>query len=288
MEIEPDQIFRYSYVFPSVVDGRTYPLARVAYERWDKGFVRHRTGRFGNQGLFLTAGGRGFFSAGGKRTEISSGSVFMFTSGLPHSIGSLENHEMDVYAIVLQGAPGKRLAQKWIGETWGVFRPGNAVHLLELAKLVFEEARSRRPFFEQTVLHLTLALFTALRSGIVDSKESGSPMSAGMASFMRVKSLIDSRFMAYRSIQQVAADGRVSQPHLTRMFRQHLNITPYQYLLNLKMNQAQNLLQNSEMSIKEIAFCLNFEDPYVFSACFKRQCGISPKHFRKQAVGVLS
>lgn len=67
-----------------------------------------------------------------------------------------------------------------------------------------------------------------------------------------------------------------------RIFKKAFGITPYQYLLNQKIELAKLLLLNSNKSIKEISMDLNFYDEHYFSNLFKTKTGISPLKYRKQ------
>lgn len=70
----------------------------------------------------------------------------------------------------------------------------------------------------------------------------------------------------------------------TRLFSQIKSITgmtPNDYILHLKMNKAIALLEESHLTIAEIAYQLGFSIPAYFSKCFKKQFGITPAEYRK-------
>lgn len=66
-----------------------------------------------------------------------------------------------------------------------------------------------------------------------------------------------------------------------RIFKKAFGITPYQYLMNQKLELAKLILLNTNKSIKEISLDLNFYDEHYFSNFFKEKIGISPLNFRK-------
>lgn len=73
-----------------------------------------------------------------------------------------------------------------------------------------------------------------------------------------------------------------SKSHLIRQFKAEYGTTPYQYLLEKKMNTAKALLLNTSMSISEISEYLGFFNPHYFSNFFKARTGVSPKAYRKR------
>ncbi len=66
-----------------------------------------------------------------------------------------------------------------------------------------------------------------------------------------------------------------------RRFRNAYGITPYEYLNQRRILTAKQLLQNSTLSIEEIATKTGFSDHNYFSKYFKKKVGLSPSKFRK-------
>lgn len=70
-----------------------------------------------------------------------------------------------------------------------------------------------------------------------------------------------------------------------KIFKKYTGFSPYQYFLHLKINKAQEILQNKGKSIKEISHMLSFDDQYYFSRIFKKKTGLSPVEWRKNLIG---
>ena len=58
------------------------------------------------------------------------------------------------------------------------------------------------------------------------------------------------------------------------------NKTPLEYLTELRMERARQLIISSSMRIKDIAEWCGYTDSYYFSRCFKKYYGVSPEMFR--------
>lgn len=78
------------------------------------------------------------------------------------------------------------------------------------------------------------------------------------------------------NINQVAEHTGISERYLRKLFSQYLGLSPLDYLNQLRVNKAVELLRNTEMLIKEICFQCGFQSPQYFSRVFKQQIGISP------------
>lgn len=65
-------------------------------------------------------------------------------------------------------------------------------------------------------------------------------------------------------------------------FKYQTGFAPLQYFLHLKIEKAKDLLQNTDLKAKEIAFQLGFQSENYFGRIFKIKTGSSPHQFRKK------
>ncbi len=75
----------------------------------------------------------------------------------------------------------------------------------------------------------------------------------------------------------------ISQPYLYKIFMQKFKKSPKQYIQDFKVKNAKKLLQNTKMSITQIAGSLGFTDVLTFSKFFALKIGISPQNYRKNS-----
>lgn len=83
------------------------------------------------------------------------------------------------------------------------------------------------------------------------------------------------------TISDVASQTGVGERYLRKLFSQYLNLSPLDYLNQIRINKAIELLRNTEMSVKEVCFACGFQSPQYFSRIFKQQMGISPREVTK-------
>ena len=79
----------------------------------------------------------------------------------------------------------------------------------------------------------------------------------------------------------IATYTNVGERYLRKLFSQYLNLSPVDYLNQIRINKAIELLRNTEMSIKEVCFACGFQSPQYFSRLFKQQMGITPREVTK-------
>lgn len=81
-------------------------------------------------------------------------------------------------------------------------------------------------------------------------------------------------------LADLAALLGMSQFHFSHLFKQTIGITPYQYLLQQRIERAKQLLKQTDQSITEIAFQCGFNSHSHLSKQFRQLVGISPRNYR--------
>jgi AraC-like DNA-binding protein len=85
------------------------------------------------------------------------------------------------------------------------------------------------------------------------------------------------------SLDEIAQRVNISVSHLNRLFKAGEGLPPLQFLREMRLNQAANLLKNSFLSIKEIRFRTGLSDKSSFIKDFKKKYGMTPSVYRKQS-----
>jgi AraC family transcriptional regulator len=83
------------------------------------------------------------------------------------------------------------------------------------------------------------------------------------------------------TLDDLARVACLSPNHLLRAFRQVFHQSPRQYLISLRLNEAQRLLRQTDLSVTEISLAVGFESLGSFSWTFQRRFGVSPLAFRR-------
>jgi len=79
----------------------------------------------------------------------------------------------------------------------------------------------------------------------------------------------------------MAAHAGLSESQFSHLFKQQTGHSPLAYFIHLKMQHACSLLAMTDLSIKEIAQEVGYEDVYYFSRLFKKTVGSAPRTFRR-------
>jgi len=92
--------------------------------------------------------------------------------------------------------------------------------------------------------------------------------------------LMDAHYQTERKASFYADKLGISQKRLNQILVEKMHKTLTQLLHNRVILEAKRRLINSDHTIKEIAYQLNFEDPGYFSRFFKKQTGLTPEKFK--------
>ncbi len=87
------------------------------------------------------------------------------------------------------------------------------------------------------------------------------------------------------TINEIVEISGISTTKLFKMFKQMENVSPAQYLINLRMNHAKDLLLSTHNMVNDIAKIVGYETANYFSSAFTHHVGISPLAYRKKYFG---
>lgn len=98
----------------------------------------------------------------------------------------------------------------------------------------------------------------------------------------RVIEYVDEHFVDEITAESMAELAGLSVPHFNRRFRKLLRISPMEYVLSLRIQEAQRLLSTTRKSIAEVAAAIGFYDQSHFTKRFRKVTGITPLNYRRQ------
>ena len=150
----------------------------------------------------------------------------------------------------------------------------NLKYILEesKSKLMFGEMLIQNRIIETVMLLLRLCGFNEEDK---ESKTNGEDVRLSMA-----KQYIKDNIELNPKLPDVASYCYLSTKQLTRLFKACENTTPALYIQNQKFRRIENLLCESDLSLKEISEKMNFSSEYHFNSFFKKIAGTPPGEYR--------
>ncbi len=102
------------------------------------------------------------------------------------------------------------------------------------------------------------------------------------ASVADVKEYLDSHYSEKITLDQLSTGFFINKYYLTKVFKEQYGQSITNYLLNVRITKAKQLLRFSEKSIEEIGFEVGLGAPHYFSQTFKSVEGVPPSIYQKQ------
>lgn len=153
--------------------------------------------------------------------------------------------------------------------------------VLELAESIDAELPAGNPhgkLFAETFAR-TLAAHIVTRYRGAPSKATTAP-TMNQTRLRGLDRFIDANIAMPISLADLASQVGLSEYYFCRCFKRATGMSPYQYVLNKRMERACACLRRDDMSIQEIAFASGFGDPVQFAKQFRRTHGLTPTAYR--------
>ena len=87
------------------------------------------------------------------------------------------------------------------------------------------------------------------------------------------------------TVEDLADQACLTKSYLIRLFRQHMGITPLQYVIRKKIHHAQTLLLGTEMTVSQVSGAVGFSDVSYFIRLFRKNLGFTPQEYRSKLIG---
>jgi AraC family transcriptional regulator len=129
-----------------------------------------------------------------------------------------------------------------------------------------------------TALAARLVQNYAVSKPLFESKAHGLPQSQ----LKRVIDYIKANLTKDLSILDLAILTGMSESHFSRSFRQSVGISPYQYLMQQRVERAKQLLEQQSIAISSIALDCGFANQTHLTKVFRQMTGMTPKAYQKR------
>ena len=214
------------------------------------------------------------YQHGNQKYELSAGDIMLIPPNTPYSFFSNTGYKKQV--IEIQGICIVSVLAALGMNSPIAFHPGEIQTLSEEIDKI-ETYLSAKSLQDLPILAgRSYALLHHL-SQLLESREKPEDNLVSQA-----VNLLESSADGIMSISEVAKKLSLNERALQRMICKSYGASPKKLQNQSRLGKAQQLLQYTELSIKEIAFHLGYCNPNYFSSEFRRLTGLSPKEYRNR------
>jgi AraC-like DNA-binding protein len=248
---------------------------------------RWRNGRtFHEYAIIYISEGSGEFesrSIGGR--AFGAGTALLLFPEVWHRYRPIKEIGWREYWVTFHGDHAERLQRNgFITPEFPVIDTGPDDKIIHSFNAILDHLRVQRIGFQHVIAAHTLEIIASVLSAGQDRRTD----SHAYDLVHRLKAAIEEQTSSLPVIEDLAEALEVSTGHLRRVFKEHTGLSPYQYHLQLKLGRAKMMLRESELSIKEVATALGFQNVYHFSKLFKAKTDVSPNQWRQGKTTIRS
>ncbi len=244
----------------------------------DRGSLR-KSGRVDYHILYVERG-ICYLEIHGEKIQADAGSVVLFRPGEPQCYNFLAADHSISHYIHFTGVGCKELLTRLGIVDIQVFPMGTSGTYEEISAKMVREYTMKRQYWESYAVGYLYELLSligrkyALRHEHI-SHESEARISAACRR-------IYENLASPPSIAELAKECCLSDSRFAHLFREVVGKAPNEFIISLRMDRACEMLENSGLSVREIARSVGFADQNYFSRLFKERVGCPPREFRKK------
>ncbi|WP_105118795.1 AraC family transcriptional regulator [Streptococcus suis] len=249
-------------------------------EQCDKNYSFGPTIR-NNYVLHFITNGKGKIIINGETTELAAGDIFV----LPKNQSIFYQADgLDPWTYTWVGFSGSRaetiLSQTRLLENYYLHSHLESDILKKMIDINQTEVQSL-PMITELILigHLNQLLAALVQEFPNESLKESSTLAKNYVH--HAIKIIHTQYNNPIKVSEIAQQLALSRSYLYKIFKQETGYSIKDYIVQVKMNHACQLLANPELSITEIANSVGYFDPLAFSNAFKNQYHMSPSDYRK-------
>lgn len=241
---------------------------------WGAGMIDHYK-------LFFVIKGQGYFEINNTVYTIKAGSGFVIPPNVVVSYRPTETNGWNYFWIAFNGINAENyLTRANISKNQPLFTtlyPEN--FLASFAKLFESENNSKATDL------ISLSAFYNLLSILIDECQTSTKIPSNLKPkdlyLNQAIEFIHTNYSRTIQIEDIAHHVNIDRKYLYQIFKEKINLSPKQYLIDFRIKRAKELIKTSDLSVQQISNSVGYIDPFLFSKIFKKKTGYSPTEYKK-------
>ena len=271
------------YMFPSTEGVEDLPFYIYSIGLHELQPRIDRPAGFAYDQFFYNSNGSGKLEMNGKTYELPEGAAFFIPAGKPHCYYP-DGEIWDLRWMVPCGSGLFPFYQKFHLEDGGVFmlhEESGLDRILNQMRMFLTTHPKHGSILAAGEVYPFLMEFVYQTSLYKISESEGIPYEQQILS---LKEYIGNHFMYPVSLEDLCKVVPATHQHICRIFKEALGMRPMEYVNQVRIAQAKNLLLYSDFPIKEVGRKCGFPNANYFNKVFKRQEHITPLEYRNSVL----
>lgn len=241
-------------------------------------------GRLDFQIIYVCAGAAHFhFDHAENDTVVTAGNMVVYRPKEFQKYEYYADDKTEVYWVHFTGGNVKNILRSYgISDDMRVFYAGTSLEYERIFKRMITELQRCQADYEEmlTMLlrHLLILIHRQLtKQHVLKNEYLDSEMDLAAQYF-------NDNYNTDIRVEDYAASRGMSVSWFIRNFKAYTGSTPLQYLVSIRIANAQVLLETTTYTVTEIGRIVGYDNPLYFSRIFHKQNGVSPSEYRKRVI----
>lgn len=230
--------------------------------------------------IIYIAAGKGHFILDGKEVIVPAGSMVLFQPKQVQDYFYFGKDKTQVWFVHFTGREVRNILRHYEIPTDGyILHTGISREYEDLFRRMRDELVRCSWGYEEMLTYLFRELLMTMHRRMTEN----APRVSGFIQdeIDRARAFFDEHYNEEISIEQYAVSRNMSTSWFNRSFRSAVGTSPMQYILDVRIRNAQTLLETTDYSVTSIASLVGYENPIYFSRLFRKAKGLSPSKYRK-------
>ena len=231
--------------------------------------------------LLFVASGKTHFYIGGKDQIVTAGHMVLFQPKEEQHYEYFGEDKPEVYWVHFTGSSVKEILRSYdIPLDEHIFFAGTPAAYTQLFKNMIEEFQTCKVGYRQMLEMNLRQLFLMIQRTRLEKPPLVTTAVQQEMDFAR--QYFHEHYNEPINIEEYAQSRHTSISLFMRNFKKVYGVSPKQYILNIRMNNAQNLLESTDYTVAEIAAIVGYDNALYFSRIYHKQKGQAPSDYRKK------
>ena len=246
--------------------------------RWEQGRMLQEY-----QLVYIARGGGVFESHSAGRRRIETGMLFMLFPGEWHRYSPDPETGWDEYWVAFQGSTAETLvAESSLSPAEPLLDAQLSERIQHEFVQIMDEMRQEAIGYQKIIGARTMLIMATATASALRRDFEGTDI---LNAIERGKALLFEQIDQNINMEEMAASLGVGYSLFRKAFRKYIGMSPAQYHLELRINEASHLLRTTTLPVATIGIRVGFESAGYFCRIFKKKTGQSPSEHRAVTQG---
>lgn len=242
-------------------------------------FKTERSNGTNNYQLLYIAHGKARFQIQGKMHLLEKGHCVLYRPLEEQYYYYLLKENPDIYWVHFSCKKENEFMKQMGFQKENIYYVGDYNNYVQIFDTMISELQLKRPFFEEQLQFLMQELLLKMKRNQIRENTIFESYNKEVEEAIRIFHLAPEKEF---TIKEFTKQRGLNYYRFIDNFSNYVGVSPRQYIINIRMTMAKDLLMNSTFPISEVARLIGYDNPLYFSRLFKKTYGVSPREFREQ------